>query len=185
LNPLVYSSPIHGDGIAVAMGGYSGEAFAVRAGGSGDITESRRLWHHPQTSQRIGSGVIKDGYIYLHDDRGIAECHELKTGKLVWKERLTGKGPRGTNWSSVMLAGDHCYTITQGGDCFVFQASPQFQLVSVNSLGEHSNSSIVPSDGELFIRSYDALWCISEKNESRSGTVPLRKPPFPVFTGFQ
>ena len=62
-----------------------------------------------------------------------------------------------------MLADGNCYTITQGGDCFVFKASPQFELVSVNSLREPSNSSIVPSNGELFIRTHQALWCIGKR----------------------
>jgi outer membrane protein assembly factor BamB len=160
LNPLVYTSPIYAGEIIVTMGGFNGMAMAVRAGGAGDVTESRRLWHHPKTKQRIGSGVIYNGHIYIHNDPGVAECFELKTGRLIWEERLKGSGPSGSNWSSVMLAEGACYTITQGGDCFVFKASPQFELLSVNSLGEPSNSSVVPSNGELFIRTHRALWCI-------------------------
>ena len=38
LNSLVYTSPVYADGIVVAMGGYSGMALAVRAGGHGDVT---------------------------------------------------------------------------------------------------------------------------------------------------
>ena len=63
-----------------------------------------------------------------------------------------------------MLAGDNCYSISQGGDCFVFKASPKFEVVSINSIGELTNASIVPSSGELFIRTHEALWCIGEKN---------------------
>jgi outer membrane protein assembly factor BamB len=163
LNPLVYTSPIMAEGIVVTMGGFGGSAMAVRAGGSGDVTETRRLWHHPRAKQRIGSGVIHEGYIYVHNDPGVAECYELKTGKLVWEERLQGAGKTGVNWSSVMLADGLCHTITQGGDCFVFKASPKFELVAVNSLGEWSNSSIVPSNGEIFIRTHQALWCIGRK----------------------
>ena len=163
LNPLSYTSPIYENGIVVAMGGFSGMAIAVRAGGSGDVTDSRRVWHHPRSPQRIGSGVIKDGRIYIHNDPGTAMCIDLKTGENVWTERLKGEGKSGVNWSSVMLSGENCYTITQGGDCFVFKASPKFELVSVNSLGEPSNSSIVPSNGELFIRTHEALWCIATK----------------------
>ena len=163
INPLVYTSPLHRDGMVVAMGGFGGKSLAVRTGGRGDVTESHRLWLHPRTKQRIGSGVIHDGHIYIHNDPGVAECFELKTGQTVWEERLKGAASNGQNWSSIMLAGGNCYTITQGGDCFVFQASPQFELVSVNSLGEPSNSSVVPSDGELFIRTHRSLWCIAEK----------------------
>jgi len=160
LNPLVYTSPIYGDGIVVAMGGFSGSALAVRAGGSGDITASSRLWHHPRSPQRIASGVVHDGHIYIHDDPGVASCFDLKTGETIWKERLQGAGRTGQNWSSVMLADGKCYTITQGGDCFVFRASPKFELLATNPLGERSNSSIVASDGNLFIRTHAALWCI-------------------------
>jgi len=160
LNPLIYTSPIASGETVVAMGGFGGMSLAVRAGGSGDITESRRLWHQPRTKQRIGSGVIHDGYIYVHNDPGVAECFELATGRLVWEERLHGPAKTGPNWSSVMLADGRCYTITQGGDCFVFRASPKFELLAVNSMGERSNSSIAASDGELFIRTHAALWCI-------------------------
>lgn len=161
LNPLVYPSPIHGDGIIVAMGGFGGSAFAVRAGGSGDVTSSRRLWHHPKSRQRVGSGVVHDGHVYIHTGPGIAECFELESGKRVWEERLTGPGRTAANWSSITLVDGRCYTITQGGDCFVFKASPKFELVAVNSLGEYSNSSIAPSDGELFLRTHQALWCVA------------------------
>lgn len=161
LNPLVYTSPIYEEGVVVSMGGFNGMALAMRAGGSGDVTESRRLWHHPKTKQRIGSGVVYDGHVYIHNDPGVAECFELKTGKLIWEERLKGSASTGVSWSSVMLAEGNCYTITQGGDCFVFKASPRFELVSVNSLKEPSNSSVSPSNGELFIRTHEALWCIA------------------------
>ncbi|MSU51687.1 MAG: serine/threonine protein kinase [Opitutus sp.] len=163
LNPLAYTSPIYEGDTVVSMGGFNGSTIAVRAGGGGDITEARRLWLHPRTKQRIGSGVIREGHIYVHNDPGIAECFELATGKLVWEERLAGPGKSRQNWSSVLLSGDNCYTISQGGDCFVFKASPKFELVAVNALGEPSNSSIVPSDGELFIRTHAALWCIAAK----------------------
>ncbi|NUQ66404.1 MAG: PQQ-like beta-propeller repeat protein [Pirellulales bacterium] len=163
LNPLVYTSPIPSGDTIVAMGGFNGMSFAVRGGGSGDVTGSHRLWHHARTKQRIGSGVIHHGHIYIHNDPGVAECFELASGKLVWEERLQGPGKTGQNWSSVMLAGGNCYTITQGGDCFVFKASPKFELVAVNSLGQRSNSSIAASNGDLFIRTHAALWCIGGK----------------------
>jgi outer membrane protein assembly factor BamB len=113
LNPLVYTSPIYGEGIVVALGGFNGSAFAVRAGGSGDITASQRLWQHPRSPQRIGSGVVRDGHIYIHNDPGTAMCLDLKTGEMVWQERLRGKAASGENWSSVLLADDKCYTINQ------------------------------------------------------------------------
>jgi outer membrane protein assembly factor BamB len=160
LNPLVYTSPIYSEGIVVVMGGFNGSALAVKAGGSGDVTQTHRLWQIPKTKQRIGSGVISDGYIYIHNDPGVAECFELKTGKLVWEERLVGKGRKNDSWSSMMLADGKLYVVNQSGDTFILRASPKFELLSTNSIAELTISSLAVSDGQIFIRSYNHLWCI-------------------------
>ncbi|MEY3175453.1 MAG: hypothetical protein RLZZ436_3367 [Planctomycetota bacterium] len=163
-NALCYTSPLTDGSLVVAMGGYNGMSVAVRGDGSGDVTASHRVWRHPKTKQRIGSGVIHEGHIYIHNDPGVAECFDLLTGELKWEQRLSGAG-KGVNWSSVMLSDGLCYTMNQGGDCFVFRAAPEFELVSVNSLGETSNSSVAASGGRLFLRTHRHLWCIGGKPE--------------------
>ena len=114
-NPLVYTSPLYAGGVVVAMGGFNGSAVAVKAGGLGDVTETHRLWQHPRTKQRIGSGVIHEGHIYILNDPGVAECFELSTGKLVWEERLQGEGAKSSSWSSMVLAEDKLYAISHSG----------------------------------------------------------------------
>lgn len=160
LNPLVYTSPLYADGIVVAMGGFGGMALAVKAGGSGDVTETR-LWHHPKTKQRIGSGVIHDGHIYILNDPGVAECFDLKTGTRVWEETLKGKGSDKSSWSSMVLSEGKLYAINHSGDTFVVKASPTFELISANPLDEPANASLAVSNGEIFIRTHQALWCIA------------------------
>jgi outer membrane protein assembly factor BamB len=162
LNPLVYTSPLYSAGIVVAMGGFSGMALAVKADGAGDVTATHRLWHHPRTKQRIGSGVIAGQHIYILNDPGVAECWELTTGKLVWEERLKGTAPKVDSWSSMVLAAGNLYVINQGGDAFVLKASPKFSVLATNSIGETTMASLVPSDGNVFIRTYRQLWCIGE-----------------------
>ena len=162
LNPLVYTSPLYSDGIIVAMGGFSGSALAVKTGGSGDVTDTHRLWHHAKTKQRIGSGVIAGDHIYILNDPGVAECFELRTGKLVWEERL--KGPaKSDSWSSMVLSGKRLYVGNQGGDNFVLEASPTFKPLATNSLHEPIFSSVAVSDGNLFLRTHKALWCVANK----------------------
>jgi outer membrane protein assembly factor BamB len=163
LNPLIYTSPVFADGIAVAMGGYNGSAIAVKAGGNGDVTSSR-LWLVEKTRQRIGSPVVHDGNLYILTDPGFAECRNLKTGAIVWEERLKGPGPTGQNWSSLVRSGDRLYAVNQGGDAFVFKAAPKFELLATSPIGEKVIGSIAVSDGQLFIRSYKHLWCIGAGN---------------------
>jgi len=159
LTDLVYNSPLFADGVMIAMSGYNGAALAVKTGGNGDVTERNRVWQLPKVSQRIGSGVVHDGYHYILSDGGIAECRNLKTGEVVFQERL-----KGNNWSSLVLSADgKCYAANQIGDCFVFKASPKFELLATNSLGEKIIGSIAVSEGQLFIRGYKHLWCIGRK----------------------
>ena len=161
LNPLVYTSVLPSDGIVVAMGGFNGMAMAVQVEGEGDIT-SKRLWHHPKTRQRIGSGVIAGEHIYILNDPGIAECIELKTGKVVWEKRLRGPANPSDAWSSMVLAEGRIYVVNKGGDTFVLKASPTFELLATNSLFENTLASVAPSDGQIFIRTYKNLWCVGE-----------------------
>lgn len=164
LTPLVYNSPLFADGMLIAMCGYGGAAMAVRAGGSGDVTSTHRAWHLPKVSQRIGSGVIHEGHHYILSDGGILECRELKTGEMIFQERLKGPGPTGQNWSSLVLSADgKCYAVNQGGDAFVFRASPKFELLATNPMGEKVIGSIAVSDGQLFIRGYKTLFCIGKR----------------------
>ena len=164
LGPLVYNSPLFADGIMIAMGGYNGPALAVKAGGNGNVTATHRIWHLPKTQQRIGSGVIHNGYHYILTDPGIVECRDLKTGELIYSERLKGPGPTGQNWSSLVISADgKCFAANQGGDCFIFKASPTFERLATNSMGEKIIASIAVSDGQLFIRGHQHLFCIGKQ----------------------
>jgi outer membrane protein assembly factor BamB len=156
LNSYVYTSPLVKDGIAVQMSGYQGAAIAVKLGGEGDITKDR-LWRHPTNPQRVGSGVIVGDHVYQYEDDGQARCFELKTGREVWK--LKGRVGAGS-WGSMVHADGKLYALSHDGDTLVFAASPEYQLLATNRLGEPSNSSIAISDGNIFVRTFKKLWCI-------------------------
>jgi outer membrane protein assembly factor BamB len=161
LGPLVYTSPVYADGIIVQMSGYGGPALACRTGGKGDVTKTYRLWHQAGGNpQRIGSGAIVGGNLYILNEPGIAQCLDIKTGKDQWqRERVNSVKP----WASMVAAEGRLYVTDQAGDTFVFKADPKFEQVASNSLGEQVLGSIAVSNGEMFIRSYKHLWCIAEK----------------------
>jgi outer membrane protein assembly factor BamB len=162
LTALVYTSPLYADGIAVAMSGFHGHALAVKLGGQGDITRDR-LWHHNrQNPQRIGTGVIVGEHLYMLSEPGAPQCFELKTGKEVWSSQVERR-PGGSAWGSMVHANGRLYITDRGGTTLVFEASPKYRLLATNRLGEHTDASIAISNGEIFIRTFKHLWCISEK----------------------
>jgi outer membrane protein assembly factor BamB len=98
--------------------------------------------------------------MYMANSDGTVECLDPRTGEQKWKERLSG----GTPWGSIVAVGDNLYVTTQRGDTVVFKANPEkLEEIASNSLNEHSNSTIAVSDGQIFLRTYKALYCIGEK----------------------
>ena len=157
----IFVTPVWGEGVLVTQssGREGGRVIAIRPGGSGDVTE-KILWKLDKSDSRIGSGVIHQGHVYLVSDTA-AECLDLQTGKTVWKEALKGPGARKAAWSSMLLSGDVIYVPNQSGDVFVLRAAPRFELLGVNSVGEPTNASLAPSNGELFMRTDKSLLCIA------------------------
>jgi len=65
----------------------------------------------------------------------------------------------------MVLAGDRIYILNQSGDCIVLRASPKFEQLGANSIGnEMTNASLAVSDGDLYIRTHKHLWCIAGKS---------------------
>lgn len=161
LNPLVYASPVYSESekIVVAMGGYYGNSIGVKVGGSGDVTDTHRLWQHVRHNGGIGTGVVVGHHYYYQDSGGIAYCDDMKTGETLWKARLPGAGK---SWGSFVLVGDqHIYTLSQAGDTVVFKVNPEkLEVIAQSDLGEETNSSLAIADGDLFIRTHEALWCV-------------------------
>lgn len=155
LGRLVYTSPLVTPEIIVAMSGFGGPYMAVRTGGSGDVTETHRLWHFERSTQRVGSGVIVGEHVYILNENGIAQCIELKSGKTLWNERAGGR-----TWGSMVAAEGRLYATDQRGETLVLAAKPHFEVLSRNPLGEKSQSTPAISGGDIFIRTYGHLWCI-------------------------
>lgn len=165
LGPLSYTSPLIAGDVVVAMSGYGGPALAVRSGGTGDVTDSHRLWIHdqPKPPQRVGSGVVVDGYLYILNEPPPAGawCLDPKTGERKWeKPRLSPA----RSWCSMVHAAGRLYIANEAGTTFVLEPSTQeCKVLAENKLGELTRASPAFSNGQIFIRTHQSLYCIEEK----------------------
>jgi hypothetical protein len=161
----IYTTPVWGGGALMAMssGMGGGNAIAVTPGGTGDVTDSNRLWRQDRFKSGIGSGVVHEGHLYTISQDGMAGCYDIKTSERVWEERLKGPGARTSSWSSMLLADGNIYVPNQSGDVFVLRASPKFELLATNSVSESTNASLAASDGQIFMRTDKALWCFAKQ----------------------
>lgn len=159
-NNLVYTSPLIWKDTIIAMCGYGGPALAVKSGGRGDVTESHRLWTHAQKNpQRVGSGAIVDGHLYILNEPGIAWCLDVQTGDKKWEQRL-GSGP---SWCSMVHAAGRLYISNTAGTTFVLEPSTtECKILAENKLGELIRASPAFSNNQIFIRTYENLYCIEQ-----------------------
>lgn len=67
-----------------------------------------------------------------------------------------------------MLAGDRLHVVNQSGDTLILRAAPKFELIATNPVGELSNSTLALSNGEIFLRTQAALYCIAEPKQTAS-----------------
>lgn len=155
-------TPIAADGVVYVLGGRSGiAALAVRAGGSGDVTATHRLWTS-QTGSNVTSPILLDGYLYWMSEKlGIAYCAEASTGNLMYQERLERAGQV---YASPILANGRLYYLTRHGKTFVLAAEPEFKQLAVNELEDGSRFDGSPAvDGNrLLMRSGKFLYCLGK-----------------------
>jgi outer membrane protein assembly factor BamB len=161
----VAPSAVAHNGVVYATGGFDGRgSVAVRAGGKGDVTRSHVVWSARESSY-VPSPLVADGRLHWVDDTGMAACLDAATGKVIYRERLPARGDAAGGkavYASVVLAGDKLIAVTRTAGAFVLAAGPKFRVVAANRLSDDSdfNASPAVADGELFLRSNQAIYCV-------------------------
>ncbi len=155
-------SVVAADGVIYCLGGHSGTAaLAVRAGGSGEVTETHRLWTSKKGSN-VSSPVYLDGHLYwMHESLGIAYCAKAATGEIVYEQRLDRTGQV---YAAALLGAGRLYYVTRQGKTFVLAAKPQFEQLAVNDLSDRGvfNGSPAVAGNRLLLRSDKYLYCLGK-----------------------
>lgn len=159
-NPFyrIVASPVVYDGIIYAPTRVK-PLLAIKAGGRGDITASHRLWEF-QNGPDVPTPVTDGKYFYSIDDRGVLWCLDAKTGKTVYGPQRIKSG---TYSASPVLADGKLYFTNEDGVTTVVKAGPEFELLAENDLADYCLSSPAISDGQIFVRTTQHLYCIGKR----------------------
>jgi outer membrane protein assembly factor BamB len=153
----VIPTPVVGDGLVFASSGRAGPTYAIRPGGSGDVTATHVAWSTPKGSPFVPSGVVYNGLLYLINDmQSILTVYEAKTGTLVYQGRLGVAQREGFSASPVVVNGEVFFT-NDDGETFVVKAGREFNLLHTNSLGERTLASPALVDGIWYWRTVSSL----------------------------
>ncbi|HWS52708.1 MAG TPA: PQQ-binding-like beta-propeller repeat protein [Pyrinomonadaceae bacterium] len=159
-NPFyrIVASPVAADGMVYAPTRVK-PLLALRAGGRGDVTKTHVAWSY-QNGPDVPSPVTDGKYFYVVNDRGVVYCLDAKTGREVYGQQRLRPG---TYSASPVLAEGRVYVTSEDGLTSVFAAGPKFELLAENELGEYCLSSPALSDGQIFIRTSNHLYCIGRR----------------------
>jgi outer membrane protein assembly factor BamB len=160
-------TPSIGLGHVFSFGGSPSErAFAIRQGGTGDLTKTNIAWTNVRSMPYVPTPLLLDQYLHIVNDAGIYTCLEPVSGKVLKTLRIGGN-----TYSSPVGIADKVYIFDDTGLCTVIRNSGDFELLSKNALEELVQASPAISNGAIFVRGERHIWKIgSEFNKNQ--TVP-------------
>jgi outer membrane protein assembly factor BamB len=154
------ASPVYSQscGLVLITGGFPDHhILAIRPNGSGNVTQSHIAWRTTQGAAYVPSPIIIGDYFMVVSDSGVAHCFEAATGKLLWKERT------GEQHASLVSAEGLVFFLNDKGVMNIVNPAPQFERVAQNEIGEKCFASPAFSNGQIFLRGENRLYCIGNQ----------------------
>ena len=149
---------VTGGGLIYSASGRNGPVFAVRPGGTGNISKTHIAWKNRLGGPHVPSPAYHDGRIYLASDTGIATALDARTGELLWEERLRGRFS-----ASPLVVGDRILFLNEDGETFVIHSSSEFEILAENRLNEYTVATPAVVGGQLYFRTAEHLICVGLK----------------------
>ena len=129
--------------------------LAIKPDGQGNVTSNKVVWKTSDGAPYVPSPIAVGDWFFTSSFAGKAtHCFEAATGKVLWKE------PTGLHHASPVSVNGLVYFLNDDGVMHVIRAGSKFELVARNDLGEKTYASPAVSDGQIFLRGFNHLFCI-------------------------
>jgi outer membrane protein assembly factor BamB len=131
--------------------------LAIRPDGKGDVTETHIAWRDAKGGPYVPSMIVAGDLLLSVNNSGVAFCYEAASGKVLWQEKL------GRHHASPVLIGELVFFINDDGQVNVIKPGAKFERVAQYELGESCYASPAISDGQVFLRGFEHLFCFGRK----------------------
>ena len=165
-------SPFASDGLLFIDGGRGKSLFAIKPGGSGDITPAKGersseavVWSDPRGGTYLPTPVSFEGGIYVLNEVGILTRFEAKTGKVSYKTRIDSTGAAGNFTTSPWAYNGKIFCLSEEGKTYVVAAGEEFRLLHVNLLDEMAMATPAIVGDRLLVRTDSTLYSFREKTK--------------------
>jgi outer membrane protein assembly factor BamB len=159
----VVASPVSAGAVAIAAGPKKEPLLAFRTDGRGDVTTSGLAWKFDEKkTPDVCTPVFYQGKLFVLDgDSRTLTCLDPGSGEKKWQGVLE---TRQVIRSSPVAADGKLYAIDENGTVFVCGTGDEFKLLATIPMGDAqgTRASIAISDGQLFIRTTEKLYCVGK-----------------------
>jgi outer membrane protein assembly factor BamB len=150
------SSPIVAGGLVFVSCGQGGNGKLMIAARPGDAQHGpQEVYRLEQNIPNVPTPVVAGDLLFLWHDRGVVSCHDVATGRQLWRERVGGDFH-----SSPIRIGDRILAASRDGEVVVLAAAPKFELLARNVLDEPCHATPAVVNDRLYIRTESTLFCI-------------------------
>jgi outer membrane protein assembly factor BamB len=156
-------SAVSAAGLAIVAGPKKEALLAFHTDQKGDVSVPGLAWKvDNRTAPDVCTPAFYNGKLFvLNGDSKTLYCMDPKTGEAKWEGKLDAKVVfRG----SPVVADGKVYMMDEKGNVFICGTGDEFQLLGKVEMGdaEGTRASIAISQGDLFIRTTQMLYCVGK-----------------------
>ena len=150
-------SPTFADG-RVFVANENSVLSALRADGTGDMTDKAELWRGDDGLPDTCSPLATAEFVFLLSSSGALTCYDAVKGNVLWAEDFDG-----SFCASPSMAGRRMYLINTKGKAWIVEPSREkCQRIAEADLAEECVASPAFQDGRIYLRGKTNLYCIGK-----------------------
>ena len=153
------TSPIYTHGSIYIDSGRGGPGMLVEPKGQGELPKTSVKWKVNYVPEALSSPVIAGDSIYRLQTPQVLKCFAIADGK----ERYTKRLEEISTSASPIATADGTVYLASAGRSYVLRSGKTYELLATNDLGDAADASPAISNGHIFLKGHEFLFCIGPK----------------------
>lgn len=134
--------------------------LSVRAGGTGDVTDTHVAWRRTKGVPYVASPLLYKDRLYYVKKGGFMSAVDPKNGEPFYEMARLGEG--GEYYATPVGVGDRVVVASARGTVFVLATGDELEIVSKNKFAEAIAATPAVVGDTLYLRTASRLWAIGE-----------------------
>lgn len=152
----VVPQPAFHDGLVFASTGFmKPELWAIRADGSGDVSQTHVVWKNTRQAPELASPIVVDNDLYFVSKMGVLSCLRASDGSQRWQQRLDGSYAASPTYADGKL-----YLTNQAGLTTVMKPGAAYEELAKNTMFGETLATMAIAGDAILIRTDPILYCI-------------------------